>query len=139
MNNRGATVFGAADGLTLILGLVLGLAVSSQPGLSVWHAALSGGLAEFGGMALGQYWADPKRDKVAALCNGLAACVVVVACGVPFACMARGPATGIAGIMIVLFGLAVTWLRAETGWSALFKTFALLAAAAALSVVANLL
>ena len=139
MDNRAAVVFGATDGLVLILGLVLGLAISRQPALSVWHAALSGGVAEFGGMALAQYWGDPERNKVAALCNGGACCLVVLAAGLPFAFLADGPATGIASLVIVLFGLAVTWMRAETGWLALARTFGLLLAAAVLTAAANYL
>lgn len=135
--NRGALVFGAADGLVLILGLVLGLAIAHQSSAAVWHAALSGGVAEFGGMALAQYWSDPERNKVSALVNGSACCAVVIISALPFAFMSSGAAAVISGICIALFGLGVTLLRSEAGWVALLRTFGMLLAAAALSAGAN--
>lgn len=136
---RGAVVFGASDGLTLILGLMLGLALARQPDSSIWHGALAGGLAEFGGMALGQYWSDPARNKVTALCNGLAAAATVIMAGVPFAVMSGVPAVGTAAVVIFCLGLAVTWLREETGWVAALHTFGLLLLAGGLGAASGLL
>jgi VIT family protein len=138
-NRKLAAVFGAADGLALILGLVLGLAVSRQPGGAVWHAALAGGVAEFGGMALGQYWSDPGKDKIAALCNGAAGMAAVICPGVPFAVMAGGIAVGVSAVAVACFGLAITWMRSESGWLAFARTFGLLLAAGALSAASGLL
>lgn len=135
----GAVVFGAADGLTLILGLVLGLAVSRQPDSAVWHAALSGGVAELGGMALGQYWSDPGKDKVSAACNGLAGMTCIIVSGLPFAFLSGGPAVVVSSLVITVFGAAIAWLRAEPGWLAVVHTFGLLLAAAVLSAAANLI
>jgi VIT1/CCC1 family predicted Fe2+/Mn2+ transporter len=88
-------------------------------------------------MALAQYWADPDKDKVSALFNGGASAVTVVVPGLPFALMPRTPAVVLGAILIVLFGIALTWLRKETGWAAAARTFGLLLCAAALSVGAN--
>jgi hypothetical protein len=132
-------VFGAADGLSLILGLILGLAVSRQPSSAVWHAALAGGVAEFGGMALGQYWSDPGRDKTGALLNGGAGATAVIASGAPFAITAGAPAVGMAAAIVAAFALAVTFLREEPGWLAVARTFGLLLAAGALSAASGLL
>lgn len=138
-SRSGAVVFGAADGLTLILGLILGLAVAHQPGSSIWHAALAGGIAEFGGMSLGQYWSDPNRDKFAALCNGTAGAASVVGSGAPFAVMSGVPAVGVSAVIIVLVGMAITFLRAEPGWQSTVRTFGLLLAAGGLSAASGLL
>jgi VIT1/CCC1 family predicted Fe2+/Mn2+ transporter len=135
----GALVFGAADGLTLILGLVLGLAVSMQPGAAVWHAALSGGVAEFGGMALGQYWSDPDKNKTLAVLNGGASALTVIVAGLPFLLTSGAGAVVLALGIIAGFGAAVAWLREEPGWLAVARTFGLLLAAAALSAGANLI
>lgn len=138
-SRTGAMVFGGADGLSLILGLILGLAIAHQPSDAVWHTALAGGLAEFGGMALGQYWSDPEKDKVSAAVNGAASAVTVIVSGVPFATMSGTPAVAVSAVIIILFGVAITWLREETGWLALFHTFGLLMLAGALGAVSGLL
>lgn len=132
-------VFGAADGLTLVLGLILGLAVARQPSAAVWHAALGGGVAEFGGMALGQYWSDPNRDKVAALCNGAAAAVACISAGAPFAVLSGVAAIGVAMVVVTCAGIAITLGREESGWLAFARTFGLLILAAALSGASGLL
>lgn len=136
---RGAMAFGAADGLTLILGLMLGLAISKQPNIAVWHAALAGGVAEFGGMALGQYWSDPEQDKVAAVANGGAGCFAILLAGAPFAVMAGYTALGVAAVIVTALALAITWLREETGWLAASHTFGLLLAAGGLSAASGLI
>lgn len=136
-SRKGAVVFGAADGLVLVLGIILGLAVARQPALSVWHAALGGGLAEVGGMALGQYWSDPERDKTAALANGAACAACTLAAGSPFAAMSLGPATAVAAGIISCLALVVTWLREEKGLTALAKTFGMLLVASALAAASG--
>lgn len=135
----GAVVFGAVDGLALVIGLVLGLAVSGQPYASVWHAGLSGGVAEFGGMTLGAYWSDSDRDKLAALCNGAASAAAVIGCAAPFAVASGDVAVWASGVAIAGCGLVITWLRAERGWVAAARTFGLLALAGALSAAANMI
>lgn len=136
---RGAATFGAVDGLTLILGLMLGLAISRQPNLAVWHAALAGGVAELGGMALGQYWSDPARDKVTAVFNGGAGAVAIIGAGAPFAAIPGYGALVVAAVIVAAMAAGITWLRDETGWLAVFRTFGLLAMAGTLSAASGLL
>lgn len=128
-----------ADGLTLVIGLILGLAVASQSAASVWHAALGGGLAEFGGMALGQYWSDEGRDKVAAALNGAACAVATIATGAPFAITHGLPAVLAAMVIAVVLAGVVSWLREETGVQAIARTFGLLVIAGLLSAASGLI
>ena len=135
----GALVFGMVDGATLVLGLLLGMVLSHQPGAAVWHAALGGGLAELGGMGLGQYWSDPRKDKLAALANGAGCCVTTIAVGAPFAVLSRAPAAIVSGVLIGAVAVLICVLRAETGWLAVARTFGLLIIAGALSGASGLI
>lgn len=135
---RGAAVFGTADGLTMVLGLIAGLAVALQPSAAVWHASLAGGIAELGGMSLGQYWGDPDKDKVAAALNGGACCAASILAGLPFLLLSRGLAITVSLIITGLIACLVTLAREETGLMAAVRTFGLLIVAGGLAGLSGL-
>lgn len=135
---RGPLVFGLVDGSVLVLGLFLGEVVAGQSSQALWHAALAGGLAEFGGMSLGQYWSDPQRRKLAALANGAGAALSAVISGLPFAFLPRLAATALSSLLVVAFGLLIMILREEDGLPAFVRTFGLLALAGLLGGASGL-
>lgn len=141
MNNRASSlVFGMTDGVVLVLGLFLGEIVSRQTGAAIWHAALGGGLAELGGMSLGQYWAQPAAGKLSAALNGVGCAAATIAAGAPFAfAWPRAAATLGSSMIIVTIAVIICVLREETGWSAIAHTFGLLLIAGALSGASGLL
>lgn len=139
MRFRGPLVFGMVDGSTLVLGLFLGEIVAGQSGAALWHAALGGGVAEFGGMSLGQYWAQPEAGKMSAFANGLGCALTCIITGVPFAFLDRAPATIASAVLIFAVGVAICLLRQETGKLAIARTFGLLLAAGALSGASGLI
>lgn len=137
--NRGALVFGMADGLTLVLGLILGEIIAHQPAVAIWHAALGGGLAEFGGMALGQYWSDPERRKLPALLNGAGCAFATLLSGSPFALSGSILAIGTSLLIIFLLAVTICFLREEAGLTGIIRTFGLLLAAGLLSGLSGLI
>ncbi len=139
MKVRGPLVFGMVDGCTLILGLFLGEIIARQSGAALWHAALGGGLAELGGMSLGQYWATPEAGKASAACNGLGAASTAIIAGLPFALSSRHLATIISAALIIAEAVIICVLREETGKVAVARTFGLLLAAGAMSGVSGLI
>ena len=136
---RGPLVFGMVDGSALVLGLFLGEIVSRQSSSALWHAALGGGLAAFGGMSLGQYWSAPEMGKAAALVNGAGTAATTILCGLPFAVFPRTPAIAASAVLITLAAVAICFLRDETGKVAVARTFGLLLAAGILSGVSGLI
>lgn len=136
---RGPLVFGMVDGATLVLGLFLGEVVSRQSGVALWHAALGGGLAEFGGMSLGQYWARPEDGKPAAFANGTGCALTTIVAGVPFAFLPRNAATVLSSVIIFLLAVIICLLRDEPGKLAVLRTFGLLILAGALSGASGLI
>lgn len=138
-NVRGPLVFGMVDGSVLVLGLFLGEVVAGQSSAALWHAALGGGLAEFGGMGLGQYWAQPEDGKLAAFANGAGCALTAIIAGLPFAFLGRTAATIASAVIITLVAIAICLLRAETGKLAIARTFGLLLAAGVLSGASGLI
>lgn len=138
-SRSGALVFGMTDGVTLVLGLFLGLVVSRQSAGALWHAALGGGLAELGGMSLGQYWSSPEAGKLAAFLNGAGCAAATIIAGVPFAFLPKVTATIVSSLVIFAIGVLICVLREETGKKAVARTFGLLALAGALSGASGLL
>ena len=136
---RAPVVFGAADGLTIMLGLLAGMAVSHQPPLSIWHAALSGGLAELAGMSLGQYWSAKEDGIWAAAACGIAACLAAVTPAIPYAVLGGNTALALSILLVMAAGAIIAWLRAEVGWQAVLQTYGLLLAAAVLCGAAGVL
>jgi VIT1/CCC1 family predicted Fe2+/Mn2+ transporter len=136
-----AFIFGMTDGLAMAIGLILGLVVAKQSASALWHSALAGGLAEIGGMSLGQYWSDEqsgKQDWRVALVNGLGSCVSAVIAGSPFAFLSGVPAFTLSVILIVLLGAIICWLRPEKGFKAFGRTYVLLLVAGALGAVSGI-
>jgi hypothetical protein len=133
--HESSLVFGMTDGAVLVLGLLLGEVLSRQPGAALWHAALGGGLAELGGMSLGQYWAYPpgQRDKKAAALNGAGCAAATIIAGAPFAVFPVPLAAAVSSAVIFLLAVAICVLREETGLAAVARTFGLLAVAGVLS------
>jgi hypothetical protein len=136
---RPPLVFGMVDGSSLVLGLFLGEIVSRQSSSALWHAALGGGLAAFGGMSLGQYWSAPEMGKLAALVNGAGTAGTTILCGLPFAVFGRTVATIVSASLIAVAGVAICLLRDETGMVAVARTFGLLLAAGLMSGVSGLI
>lgn len=134
---RGALVFGMVDGLTLILGLLLGNIIAHESSSAIWHSAMGGGLAELGGMSLGQYWSDPNKDKLAALLNGGGCCLVILLTGAPFAIGSGLLPTITSLTLVAIMGLGICILREEAGTVAFLHTFGLLFLAGAMSGVSG--
>jgi hypothetical protein len=139
MKVRGPLVFGMVDGSTLVLGLFLGEIVARQSGSALWHAALGGGLAELGGMSLGQYWSRPEDGKLSAAANGVGCAATTIIAGLPFAVLPRTPATIVSAVLIAVAAVVICVLREETGRLAVARTFGLLLAAGVLSGVSGLI
>jgi hypothetical protein len=136
---RGPLVFGMVDGSALVLGLFLGEIVAKQSSSALWHAALGGGLAAFGGMSLGQYWSAPEMGKRAAAVNGAGTAGTTIIAGLPFAFLPRMAATVASAAVITLAAVAICLLREETGTVAVARTFGLLLAAGVLSGASGLI
>lgn len=140
MTARRAALFGSIDGLTMFLGLVLGLVVSAQSATAAWHAALGGAAGELIGMTAGQHESDPAAGLPAALACGAAGAVACAAPGIPFALTSsRGLALTAAAVIAVMVAAGVAWLRPERGLSAVARTYGVLAAAGALSGLTGLI
>jgi VIT1/CCC1 family predicted Fe2+/Mn2+ transporter len=133
---RAPLVLGAADGLTLILGLTAGLARMPH---ALVHAAISGGLAELVGMSAAVWLSDAKGGFLVALGCGiatLAACVIPV---LPYVFTGGWEALSASLVLVCLVGAAVSWLRPERGWLAVAETYGVLLAAAVLCFAASLI
>lgn len=72
---RAPAIFGVADGMTCAMGIVIGLVLIHAPAASIFAAGFSAGLAEFPGMASGQYQSAPRDGWAAAIVCGLASTV----------------------------------------------------------------
>lgn len=139
MKVRGPLVFGMVDGSTLVLGLFLGEIIARQSSTALWHAALGGGLAELGGMSLGQYWANPELGKGPAAANGAGCAATTIIAGLPFAVCGRTLATIISSALIAAAAVIICVLREETGTVAVARTFGLLLVAGAMSGASGLI
>lgn len=128
--------FGAADGVTVLLGLLVTLA--GQPH-AMFRAALGAGLAELVGMTAGQWLSDGESGFWAALANGGAA---FLACFLPALpeLAGRGPGVIVVSLVLVAAVAAViSWLRPEKGILAVVQTYGILLAAAGLCAAAGAL
>ncbi len=133
---RQPVTFGAADGITVLLGLLVSLA--GQPHALV-KAAVGAGLAELVGMTAGQWLSDGDSGFRAALANGGAACAACITPALPFLAAAGPLAMGTSLALVVLTAAGITYLRPEHGLRAGAQTFGILAAAAALGWAASLI
>jgi VIT1/CCC1 family predicted Fe2+/Mn2+ transporter len=132
VNVRAPIILGAADGVVIVLGLVLSLA--GQPH-AVFHAAAGGGLAELVGMTAGMWLSDGRSPfRVAASCGvaALAACVVPA---LPYAAGSGAAALVMSLLLVAGVAAIVAWLRPEKGTMAVAQTYGTLLVAAALCTV----
>lgn len=133
---HGQVVFGAADGLTVALGLVVSL--TGQPAALV-HAAFGAGLAELVGMTAGQWLSDTAAGLRPAIANGTAAFAACAIPAIPFLAAAGLAARVSSLILIAAIGAVIAWLRPQKGAVAAAQTFGVLAAAAVLCWAAALI
>lgn len=133
---RGPATFGAADGLTLVIGLIVSL--SGQPH-AMFHAALGGGLAELVGMTAGSWLSDEKAGIWPALANGSASCAACLLPAVPYLALSGAPALAISLTLAAAVGAVISVLRPEKGALAYLTTFGILAGAAALCWAGSLI
>ncbi len=129
MGPRQAAVFGAADGVTIVLGLLVSL--TGQPH-ALFHAALGAGLAELVGMTAGQWLSDEKSGFAPALANGAAACAACITPALPY--LAGSGWLPVASSVVLVAAVAglISILRPEKGALALVQTYGILLAAAGL-------
>lgn len=130
---REPVILGAADGLVIVLGLVVGLAVARQPASAVWHSALGAGVAELVGMTAGVWLADNESGFAAAAACGTAALAACVAPAVPYRLGSGAAALGATLALVTGVGAVVAWLRPQHGTVAVAQTFGVLVAAAVLT------
>lgn len=133
---RRAATFGAADGVTVLIGLLISLA--SDPG-ALFRAALGASVAELVGMSAGQWLSDEAAGPVPAIANGSAsflACFIPV---LPFLWLHGMIAIVVSVILVVAVATAITSLREERGFRAFTMTFGVLALAAVLCWAATLI
>lgn len=133
---RGPIIFGSADGLTIILGLVV--ALTGQPHAIV-KASLGAGLAELVGMTAGAWLSDSDNGFWLALANGIAA---FAACWIPAIPYIAG--TGQAALsaslgLVAAIAAVIAWLRPERGLLAVAQTYGVLLVAAVLCFAASLI
>lgn len=127
--DRAPVILGAADGVTIALGLVVSLA--GHPA-AMWHAALGAGLAELVGMAAGVWLSDRRGGLLPALACGVAALAACVLPAAPYLLLRGTTALGAGLAVTVAAGAVVAWLRPERGFAAAAQTYGVLAAAAGL-------
>lgn len=130
-------VFGAFDGLTSSLGVLLALA--GQPHL-VLPTAVCVGASEMVGMAAGQWQSDSEHGLGAALVIGAATGTGCVLPAAPFAVLPPTPAAAISGALVFVVTAAIARLRADRGrLRAAVESYAILAAVAAVVLLVHLL
>ena len=126
-------VLGSADGLTIVLGLIVGLAVSHQAPSAVWHAAVAGGLAELVGMAAALWLSEADSGFWVALTCGVASCAACVVPAAPYAVAGGFAALLAALVLVAVAAAAISWLRPERGVLAAVQTYGVLLVAAVLT------
>ncbi len=128
-----AAVFGAIDGLVVVLGLIAGMLVAHYGHGAVWHASLSGGLAELAGMTAGKRKSDGSSWIVSITC-GFAAFIGAVLPAIPYLVAGGFYVLMLSLLITMAVAFVATWLTKERTGRALLETFALLVFAAALTV-----
>jgi peptidoglycan/LPS O-acetylase OafA/YrhL len=134
---RQAVILGAADGLTLVVGMLLGLKHHQN---AVYSASQSAGLAELVGMTAA-LWLSSKRDLrhfLAAMACGVTTALACVVPAVPYLFWTGLPALLPALGILVVLGAVICWLRPEKGLEAIAETYVVLAAAGGLCYLASL-
>jgi VIT1/CCC1 family predicted Fe2+/Mn2+ transporter len=129
-------IMGSADGVTIVLGLLVSLA--GQPHV-VFRAAAGAALAELVGMGAGQWLSDEQAGLRAALANGGAAFTACLLPAVPYLLLTGRPALAASLALVVLAATGISLLRPERGILAFATTYGILSAAAALCWAASLI
>lgn len=133
---RAPVTFGAADGVTVVLGLLVSL--SGQPH-AMFRAALGAGLAELAGMTAGAWLSDEKAGIRPALANGSSALAACVLPAVPYLTGAGWAAMVPSLVLVAVTGCVISVLRPEKGVLAYVTTFGILAVAAVLCWAVSLI
>jgi hypothetical protein len=141
----GEALFGTFDGLTSVIGVIVGLLASSAT--IVQHAGFGLAAASTGGMAAGQYLKD-RSEQVSlgravrhAGVMGGATCVGTVLPLIPFLFAPVHPAAVASGFVVAAVAIAIAWFRARTAQSkveAYIETLVILGVVTLLSVVTSL-
>ena len=135
---RQAVILGAADGLTLVVGLLLGMRHHSG---AVFAAALSAGLAELVGMSAALWLSNTRNVKnfVVAMSCGVMTALACVIPALPYLFWGGTVALSAALALLAALGAFICWMRPEKGTRAALETYGLLLAAGALCFAATLL
>jgi VIT1/CCC1 family predicted Fe2+/Mn2+ transporter len=135
---RAATILGIADGLTIVIGLLIGL--HHQSG-AIFHASLSAGIAELVGMGAALWLASRRNvaNFLAACACGIATALGCILPAVPYLFLSPAAALPVAAGIAIAIGAVVCWLRTEKGWIAIAETYGVLLLAALLCYGASLI
>lgn len=133
---REPATFGAADGVVVVLGLLVSLA--GQPH-ALTRAATGAALAELVGMTAGAWLSDEAAGWRPAVANGAAAFAACAAPAAPYAAMRGTPALACSLGLVALVAAVIAVLRPERGVLAWVQTFGILTAAALLCAAASAL
>jgi VIT1/CCC1 family predicted Fe2+/Mn2+ transporter len=137
---RAPAIFGFADGTVCAIGIIAGLAVTHQDARAIWAAAFSAGLAEFAGMAAGQYQSAPEDGKIAALICGLASAAGAVLPAVPYLIASGAAALTCSVVIAALLCAGIAWLRPDhQGGRAYVQSYGVMIAAAGLCLLGGLI
>lgn len=128
--SRAPMILGAADGVVILLGLLLSLAPHHPD--AIFHAALGVGLAELIGMASALWLSDGPSGLVPAIACGVAACVACIIPALPYLAMTGTGALLTSLLLVVAVAAVISWLRPEKGVRAVAQTYGVLVVAAVL-------
>jgi VIT1/CCC1 family predicted Fe2+/Mn2+ transporter len=131
---RAPAIFGFADGLTCAVGIVAGMLVTHQSHHTIWIAAFSAGLAEFIGMASGQFQSAPEDGMFAAIICGIASIAGAVLPACPYIFTSGSLALILSGAVVVAVCTFIAIIRPETGWRAYALSYGITAAAIGLCI-----
>lgn len=131
---RAPAIFGFADGLTCAVGIVAGMLVTHQPHHAIWIAAFSAGLAEFIGMASGQFQSAPEDGMLPAIVCGIASMLGAILPAFPYIFASGMLAVTLAIGMVCAVCAFIAIIRPETGWKAYALSYGITAAAIGLCI-----
>ena len=115
MKNVKHAVFGLFDGLTVVLGVIIGL-YSSHPDL-ILTTAVAVGVAEAIGMFSGEWLSETKSGLRGPIVIGVATCTGSILPALPFALVASSVAAWLAASIFLVCAAAIAAARAaERGW-----------------------
>lgn len=104
-------IFGLFDGLTVVLGVIIGL-YSHHPGL-IFKSALCVGVAEALGMGAAEWLSETKSGLRGPLTIGLSTLMGTVLPVLPFLLMSRATAATVTASVFLLSALAIATARAQ--------------------------